>query len=160
MRLPLPALAATLLTLSGCASFPPGAAVQAKGYDGPPLPEWAVATVFVLDARPRYEAGFICAVDARPLPSGGCASIVYLQGGVHRLQIRYLSSTESGSGDIVVAVEPGRIYQINATSFRTQGRGMISLVPMPKGSALTFRNVAPSQFSGPKLDQPVPYPGP
>ena len=65
----------------------------------------------------------------------------------------------SRGGRAWVAVEPGRIYQINATSFRTQGRGMISLVPMPKGSALTFRNVAPSQFSGPKLDQPVPYLG-
>lgn len=151
------------LVLTGCATvaFPPDAAVKARGYDGPELPEPEVATVFILDGRPNYESGFICTVDGKPATrQGGCASVLYLKPGVHVLSIRYQSRIERGEGEVVVGVEAGRLYQLNATSFRTNNRGMISLLPMPQGAKLTYRNVAPSLFAGSRADEPVPYGAP
>jgi hypothetical protein len=150
--------------LAGCASsaaFPPPPALSAKAYDGPVRPEVEVATVFILDGRPRYESGYICQVDDKPVtPPGGCASVVYLLPGSHRLAIRYQSHIEVGEGQTSITVEAGKLYQLNATSFRTNNRGMISLLPMPGGTRLTYRNVAPGLFSGPKADEPVPYGAP
>ena len=149
---------ATSLLLAACATFPPKTAIRANGYDGPTLPASEVATVYILDGRPNYEAGFICRVGDRPVPaSGGCASIVYLKPGSHRLQIRYLSRVETGEGEATIAVQAGQLYQLNATSFRVRNAGVISLMPTTPGAKLTFRNVAPSQFSPPVADTPVPY---
>lgn len=148
------------LLVAGCASttFPPSPALRANGYEGPTLPEADVATVFILDGRPNYESGYICKVNGRPATrQGGCASVVYLRPGVHQLAIRYQSRLEVGEGGTTIQVEAGKLYQLNATSFRTQNRGMISLMAMSPGSRLTYRNVAPGLFSGAKADEPVPY---
>ncbi len=152
----IPAVVAILL--AGCATFPPGPAVKAKGYDGPALLESEVATVFILDGRPHYESGYICKVDGKPATQqSGCASIVYLKPGVHVLSIKYQSRIEIGEGEVRIRVEAGKLYQLNATSFRTSNRGMVSLLPMSPGAKLTYRNVAPSQFPGNKAEQLVPY---
>jgi len=153
-----PLLLFALLCLGGCASFPPQAFVRGRGYEGPPLPESAVATVFISDGRPRYESGFICAVNDRPVTKfGSCASVVYLSGGTHTLKIRYRSPLEIGEGRLTIQVEPGKLYQLNATSFRTQGHGVVTLIPMREGSVLTHRNVAPNLVSKEKADDPIPY---
>lgn len=150
-------MAMTIL-LSGCASFPPSPATKAHGYDGPPLPESEIATVFILDGSPHFESGYICKVDGRPATrQGGCASIVYLKPGAHRLSIKYQSRVEIGEGEIPIRVEAGMLYQLNATSFRSGNRGRISLLPMPPKAKLTYRNVAPSRFSGAQADALVPY---
>jgi hypothetical protein len=149
------------LALAGCAAFPPGPAVRAKGYDGPTLPESEVATVFILDGRPRYESGYICKINGKSAtPQNGCASIVYLKPGAHLLSVKYRSQVEVGEGEIPVRVEAGRLYQLNATSFHTRNTGMISLIPMQPGAKLTYRHVAPSLFAGAQLDEPVLYGGP
>lgn len=151
-------LAAASLAACATVTFPPAPVTRAKGYDGPTLPESEVATVFILDGRPRYESGHICQVDGKPAtPQGGCASVVYLRPGPHQLSIRYQSPTEVGEGQTGLEVEAGRLYQLNATSFRTRNRGMISVMPMPAGARLTHRNVAPGLFPGSQADEPVPY---
>lgn len=154
--------AAFALVLAGCATVgPSGPAVKANGYKGPTLPEPEVATVFVLDGRPRYEAAFICSVDGEPLAtSDGCASIVYLKPGEHVLAVKYRSTVEYGDGTYPIRVEAGRLYQVNATSFRTANRGVIRLIPMAPGAKLTYRNVAPNLVAAPKLDELIPYVSP
>lgn len=158
-----PAVSFTVLVsalLAGCASFPPEPAARALGYEGPSRPESEVATVFILDGRPHFESGYICQVDGRPATKdGGCASIIYLLPGRHRLSIKYRSHVETGEGAIDLAVEAGRLYQLNATSFRSGGKGRISVIPMAPGLKLTYRNVAPGQFAGAKADEAVPYGG-
>lgn len=155
----LVAIAAVALT--GCAAFPPGPVVRAKGYDGPALPESEVATVFILDGRPRYESGYICKINGKSAaPQNGCASIVYLKPGTHLLSIKYRSNIESGDGEVPIQVNAGKLYQLNATSFRTRNAGMVSVIPMQPGAKLTYRNVAPGLFAGPQLDEPVPYGAP
>lgn len=152
------ALPLTTVLLAACASFPPGPAVKAVGYSGAPRIESEVATVFITDGRPNYESGFICSVDGKPATSqGGCASIIYLLPGAYRIGIRYQSRRETGEGQIGLRVEAGRLYQLNATSFQTNNRGMISVIPMPVGSRLVYRNVAPNLFPAGQLDTVVPY---
>lgn len=152
-----------ILALAGCATkptdsiYPPGAAVTARGYDGPKRPETEVATVFVVDGRPRYEAGFICEVDGVTVRGGGCASVVYLTPGAHRLRLKYLSDTQYGDGGLTIQVEAGKLYQLNFTSFRIRDAGMVSLLPMYPGAKLVYRNVAPSKVDKAQLDVPIPY---
>ena len=159
MRLPLLVL---LSCLASCANlsdpFPPGPAAQARSYDGPVRPEGEVATVFITDGRPHYEAGFICKVNGRPvLPDRGCVSILYLAPGVYTIGVRYKSPFQVGHGEMPLHVEAGKLYQLNTTSFRVGNSGMISLIPMPQGARVTYRNVAPSLFPSSMLDQPIPY---
>lgn len=145
------------IVLVGCATFPPQPAVTARGYEGPRRSESEVATVYISDGRPNYESGFICEVDGRPVAAGGgCASIVYLLPGSYRLGIRYQSRLEVGKGEIGLRVERGRVYQLNATSFRTGNAGMISVLPGPSDGKLVYRNVAPNMFPE-KLDVVIPY---
>lgn len=154
---------ALVLTLAGCAAnirdpFPPGPAAQSKAYEGAVRAQTEVATVFVSDGRPHYESGFICKVNGRQvLSDGSCVSILYLLPGVYTIGLRYRSSSEVGHGEIPIQVEAGKLYQLNVTSFRTNNRGMISLIPMPQGARVTYRNVAPNLFPASMLDQPVPY---
>lgn len=77
---------------------------------------------------------------------GGCASVVYLLPGSYRLSIRYQSRIEVGEGEIGLRVEAGKLYQLNATSFRVRNAGMISVLPMAANAKLVYRNVAPSLF--------------
>ena len=153
-------ITATLL-LSACvttAPFPPQPLATARAYDGPRRPQADVATVFILDGRPHYESGFICQVNGKPAAAGGgCASVVYLLPGSHRLQIRYRSRPEVGEGEITLHTQAGQLYQLNATSFRTSNRGMIQALPMPAGARLIYRNVAPNLAPPGKLDEAVPY---
>lgn len=124
-------VAVAAVALTGCAAFPPGPVVRAKGYDGPTLPESEVATVFILDGRPRYESGYVCKINGKSAaPQNGCASIVYLKPGGYLLSVKYRSSTEIGDGEVAIQVHAGKLYQLNATSFRTRNAGMISLIPM------------------------------
>lgn len=114
--------------------------------------------MFILDGRPKSESGYICAVNGRPATSqGGCASVIYLLPGAYTLSIRYQSPFEEGSGDFPMGVEAGKLYQLNATSFRTQGRWMIDVLSVQDRGRVTHRNVAPGLFVGPLLDQPMPY---
>lgn len=159
MRLPLLILASLL---SGCVSlhdpFPPGPAAQARAYDGPARPEGQVATVFITDGRPHYESGFICKVNGRKvLPDGGCVSVLYLAPGAYIIGVRYKSPFQVGEGEMPLHVEAGKLYQLNTTSFRVGNRGMITLIPMPQGAKVTYRNVAPNLFPASTLDQPIPY---
>lgn len=148
-------LVASCVTLP---TFPPSPAAKAKGYEGPTLPESEVATVFILDGRPDFESGYICKINEKPATQkNGCASIVYLKPGLHLLSIRYQSRIEIGEGEIRIQVEAGKLYQLNATSFRTKNRGMISLLPMSPSAKLTYRNVAPGLFPGGKAEETIPY---
>lgn len=149
--------AAGYIAAGTCATYPPEPGKSARGYDGPRRPEADVATVFVVDGRPHYEAGFICEVNDKPLPGNGCASVVYLLPGVHTLKLRYVSPFQRGRGEIDIGVEAGRLYQLNFTSFRVENRGMISQLPMYQGAKLVYRNIAPNQFPSEKLDVLFPY---
>ena len=158
------AIAVAALFCTGCATtlssatFPPHPGTRVNGYEGATRPEAEVATVFILDGRPKSESGYICAVNDRPAAKhGGCASVVYLLPGAYTLKIRYQSHIEHGSADFSMGVQAGKLYQLNATSFRTQGRGMISILSVQDGGRVTHRNVAPGLFVGPLLDEPMPY---
>ncbi len=160
MRLPLFVFVSLL---AGCAHvpdpFPPGPAAQARAYEGPLRPEEQVATVFITDGRPHYESGFICKVNGRNvLADGGCASVLYLAAGSYTIGVRYRSQTQVGHGEMPLRVEPGKLYQLNTTSFRIGNAGMVSLIRMPPGSKVTYRNVAPNMFPASMLDQVIPYP--
>lgn len=158
LLLAMSALLAACATAPDTPPFPPPPVVRAKAYEGPTLPEREVATVFILDGRPRYESGYICEINGKPATAqGGCASVVYLRPGVYQLLIKYQSPREVGKGAIGLWVEAGRLYQLNATSFRISNRGVINLMPMPAGTKLTYRNVAPGLFSGSKADEPIAY---
>ena len=157
-------VAVAALFASGCsttrptATFPPPPGTRANGYEGATRAEGEVATVFILDGRPQSESAYICAVNGKPSTSqGGCASVIYLLPGAYTLNIRYQSPVEQGSSDFSMVVEAGKLYQLNATSFRTQGRWMISVLSVKDRGRVTHRNVAPSLFVGPLLDQPMPY---
>lgn len=151
--LPLPTFAV--------ADFPPQPGTVGRAYEGALRPEEQVATVFITDGRPNYEAAFLCTVDGVPaLRDGGCASAVHLPPGVHQLGVRYISKIEHGESEIRVRVEAGRLYQLNFTSFRTNNRGAVSLIPMYQGARLVYRHLAPSAFPSAQLDQPVPYSAP
>jgi hypothetical protein len=151
------AIALVSACFAGCATFPPKPAVTARGYEGARRAESEVATVYISDGRPHYEAGFICKVNGRPATAdGGCASIVYLLPGNYRLGIRYQSRIETGEGEIGFRVEAGTVYQLNATSFRTRNAGMIQVLPAPANAKLVYRNVAPNLFPE-KLDSVIPY---
>ncbi len=153
---PIAAFAA--LAFTGCATFPPQPGAQAKGYEGASLPQAQVATVFALDGRPNYESGYICQINGKPAtPQGGCASVVYLKPGAHRLTVKYQSRLEVGEAELPIRVEAGKVYQLNATSFRTNNRGWLSIIPMPQGTKLTYRNIAPNLFDAAKVDEPIPY---
>lgn len=156
------------LLLAGCASqppgspwsapFPPGPATRVNGYAGATRPQTEVATVFILDGRPKSESGYICALNGKPLtPQGACASVVYLLPGTYTFQVRYQSHVEEGSGDLALAVQANKVYQLNATSFRTRNAGMISLLTVRDGGRVSHRNVAPGLFAGPMLDESIPY---
>lgn len=156
-------LIATVSLVASCATnvnapFPPGPASQAKAYDGAPRPQTEVATVFISDGRPRYESGFVCKINGRKVvPDGGCVSVLYLTPGAHTIGVRYKSNIEVGEGELPIYVEAGKLYQLNTTSFRNSNRGRVSLIPMPQGAKVTYRNVAPNLFPASMLDQPVPY---
>jgi hypothetical protein len=149
--------------LSSCAttvgtSFPPPPGTRGNGYPGLTRPQGDVATVFILDGRPKSESGYICAVNGVPAAkSGGCASVVYLLPGAYNLTIRYQSAIEQGTTDFPLGVEAKKVYQLNATSFRTRNRGMVSLLTVQDGHRVTHRNIAPGLFVGAMLDQEIPY---
>ena len=151
--------------VAGCAAppkssapFPPSPATRANGYEGATRPQGEVATVFILDGRPKSESGYICAVNGKPATrQGGCASVVYLLPGASTLTIRYQSAIEQGTVDFPMRVQAGKLYQLNATSFRTRNTGMISLLTVQDGGRVTHRNVAPGLFAGRVLDEPLPY---
>ena len=145
--------------LLGCATqFPPvGTTVRANGYSGPQRDEKDVAVVFATDARPRWDATFICTVNARPLERPGCANVVYLWPGTHTLGWQFQGTTATGKGEYVGVFEAGRVYQLNASPLGPN-RGVVQVIPMPPGSRLTYRNASPSQVpAGSKPDDPVPY---
>jgi hypothetical protein len=145
------------MTAGTCAPYPPEPGTSARAYEGPRRPQAGVATVFVSDGRPHYEAAFICEVDDKPLPGNGCASVVYLLPGVHTLKLRYVSPFQRGRGEIDIGVDAGKLYQLNFTSFRVENRAMISVIPMYDGAKLVYRNIAPNQFPPEKLDALFPY---
>lgn len=152
------ALGAGCATPQSSASFPPYPATRANGYEGATRPQGEVATVFILDGRPKSESGYICAVNGRPATrQGGCASVLYLLPGAYTLTIRYQSHIEHGTVDFPMGVQAGKLYQLNATSFRTRNAGMVSLLTVQDGGRVTHRNVAPGLFMGPMLDEPLSY---
>jgi hypothetical protein len=141
--------------------FPPRPGTVSHGYEGAPRPQAQVATVFMTDGLPNYEAGFVCTVNQQPaVRDGGCASAAHLLPGQHRLGLRYLSRIEQGELEVGLRVEAGRLYQLNFTSFRTNHRGAVSLIPMAPGARLIYRHLSPSAFPSAQLDQPVPYEAP
>lgn len=140
-------------------TFPPEELLRANGYEGPQRPPGETATVFAMDGRPRYESAYICKVDGKVLERNGqCASVAYLLPGRHTLSLRYRSATESGTGDYTLDVGAGKTYQLNVSSLRTQNTGLMTSIPMPARSRLTFRNLAPGLAAGsPRADEEVPH---
>ena len=146
--------------LAGCATapgaFPP---VKAQGYPGAPLPESEVATVFIVNGRPHYEAGFICAIDDKAAGTGGgCASIAYVRPGSHVFHIHYLAPN-GATCEVYYPLDTraDRLYQLNATGFPTQHVCRVDTIPMARGLRLVYRNVTPGLAPAAVLDQPVPY---
>lgn len=150
-------IAAFYMASATSAPYPPEPGTSARGYEGPRRPQAEVATVFVSDGRPNYEAAFICEVDDRPLPGNGCASVVYLLPGVHTLTLRYISAIQRGRGKVDIGVDAGKLYQVNFTSLRIEDHAKISVMPMYNGAKLVYRNISPNQFPAEKLDVPFPY---
>ena len=108
-------LGAGCATTQSSAPFPPHPGIRANGYEGSTRPQREVATVFILDGRPKSESGYICAVNDRPVTKqGGCASVIYLLPGAYTLKIRYQSHIEQGSADFAMGVQAGKLYQLNA----------------------------------------------
>ena len=140
------------------ADFAPAALWRGQAYAGPARPASEVATVFAMDRRPRYESSFICLAGGwRFERDGRCASVVYLPPGEHDLGLLYQSSTETGMGAVRIRVQAGRVYQVNVSSLRTQGRGVVEVWPMAPGHVLTWRNLAPGQAAGSaRIDEAVP----
>jgi hypothetical protein len=153
------ALLSACAAISGAPSgYPPA---KAQAYAGAPRPEAEVATVFIVDGRPHYEAGFICGVDGNHgFANGRCASIAYVLPGLHDFAIEYRSPNSGATNctvDLAISVEAGRVYQLNATGFPVQRVCRLSQIPMASGAKVTYRNVAPGQAPPALLDQPVPY---
>jgi hypothetical protein len=139
------------------AGYPP---VKAQGYEGAQRPEAEVATVFIVDGRPHYEAGFICGIDGGKYgpASGRCASMAYVLPGMHTFSIVYQSPRyETCTVDLPIRAEAGHLYQLNATGFSIQRVCRVSQIPMADGLKATYRNVAPGQAPAALLDQPIPY---
>ena len=153
-----PALAA----LSGggsAAGFAPETLHRVQAYDDPGLPREAVAILFATDGRPKYESASICAIDGISLERDGvCASVVYVRPGVHRLKLRYRSASQFGAGRLTLEVSANRLYQVNFSSLRIGYAGAVSVIPMPKGATLSWRNLAPGLAAGhSRIDEEVPY---
>ena len=152
-------LAAVSLHATAAAGFAADALHRVQTYEGPALPRNEVAILFATDGRPKYESATICAIDGISLERDGvCASVIHVKPGVHRLKLRYRSDSEFGVGNLTVDVDANRLYQINLTSFRYQNAGAASLMPMPAGAKLSWRNIAPGLVAGhPRIDEEVPY---
>lgn len=164
----LPLVLAALLAGAGGAAaqapapdFAPASLWRGQAYEGPTRPAAEVAVVFAMDGRPRSESSSICIAGGwRFERDGRCATVVYLPPGEHDLGLLYQSATEQGLGGARIRVEAGRVYQVNVTSLRTGGRGLVNVWPMAPGHVVTWRNIAPGLAAGsPRIDEAVPVAG-
>jgi hypothetical protein len=163
----LPGLRSALFTLvtvvavhaTAASGFAGDALHRVQTYDGPALPRSEVAILFATDGRPKYESASICAVDGFSLERDGvCASVIQVLPGTHRLKLRYRSSSQFGAANLTVDVAANRLYQVNVTGFSNSHSAAVSLLPMPEGAKLSWRNVAPGLVAGhPRIDEEVPY---
>jgi len=151
-------LACLILALAGLAACAgPETLVRKRAYEGVLLAPGQQATVFAVWDSGDGNLTYLCEVDGRSFRRNGyanpCPSVLYVLPGEHRVGVENHRGGRVSVAVIGLRTEAARTYEISVAS--SPERADFYVREMEPGFTLTYKDVAPTFFTGDRVNTPV-----